>query len=203
MRTRRSTSGGAARIGAHVLKCWSKTQSTVALSSAEAELTGICQSAGEGLGLQALCRDLGVELPLRVYSDATAAIGICRRRGLGRVRHLAVADLWIQDRVRSKDFQLIKIAGSENVADLFTKYLHRAEHNKHTNALGLCEEDGRAASAAKIGDNAMLCCLSQFHRRDALWHDWGEDGNGVPAPRGWRIMSCCVCVVFNGEWKTR
>ena len=96
-------------MGGHILKCWSKTQSTVALSSAEAELTGICQSAGEGLGLQAMCADLGVEVKLRIFSDATAAIGICRRRGLGRVRHLAVADLWVQDRLRSTDFELLKV----------------------------------------------------------------------------------------------
>ena len=104
LRTRRSTSGGVARMGTHVIKCWSKTQATVALSSAESELTGICQAAGEALGLQAICRDLGLEVKVRVHSDAAAAIGICRRRGLGRVRHLAVADLWVQDRIRAMDF---------------------------------------------------------------------------------------------------
>ena len=29
-------------------------------------------------------------------SDAAAALGICRRRGLGNVRHLAVGDFWVQ-----------------------------------------------------------------------------------------------------------
>ena len=120
LRTRRSTSGGVARAGTHVLKCWSKTQSTVALSSAEAELSGVCQAAGEGLGLQAIWRDLGRDLKLRVHSDASAAIGICRRRGLGRVRHLAVADLWIQDRLRTHDFELVKVLGSDNPADMLT-----------------------------------------------------------------------------------
>ena len=67
-----------------MLKCYSKTQSTVALSSAEAELTGICQAAGEGLGMQALLRDLGFHVEVHVHSDAAAEIGICRRRGLGR-----------------------------------------------------------------------------------------------------------------------
>ena len=37
-----------------------------ALSSAEAELTGLCHASGEGLGLQSLCRDLGLEVSLRV-----------------------------------------------------------------------------------------------------------------------------------------
>ena len=95
-RTRRSTSGGVARLGAHLIKAWSHTQSVVAMSSAEAELTGICRSATIALGLQSLCLDLAQPTHLKIASDSTAAIGICRRR-LGRVRHLAVADLWIQE----------------------------------------------------------------------------------------------------------
>ena len=81
------------------------------MSSGEAELSGICRGASEAIGLQALCRDLGIELALTVLTDATAAIGICRRRGLGKVLHLAVADLWVQDKVRAGDFSLKKVAG--------------------------------------------------------------------------------------------
>lgn len=40
--TRRSTSGGVAMRGTHILKHWSATQSTVCLSSGEAKLGGIC-----------------------------------------------------------------------------------------------------------------------------------------------------------------
>ena len=57
----------------------------------------------EVLGMNALAEDLGIALDLEVLTDATATIGICRRRGLGRIRHLAVADLWVQDKLRSKD----------------------------------------------------------------------------------------------------
>ena len=106
--TRRSTSGGAACRGSHLIKHWSTTQSTVALSSAEAELTGISKGAAQGLGLRSIARDLGIELSLRLMSDATAAIGISRRRGLGKVRHLATADLWMQDRIRKGDLPLTR-----------------------------------------------------------------------------------------------
>ena len=40
-RTRRSTSGGMVMHGRHILKTWSTTQATVALSSGEAELHGV------------------------------------------------------------------------------------------------------------------------------------------------------------------
>ena len=94
--------------GDHLLQSWSQTQSTVALSSGEAELGGIVRGGSQGLGWQSLAGDLGLKVTLGIHSDASAAIGICRRRGLGKVRHIAVGDLWIQEKLRNKDFQLHK-----------------------------------------------------------------------------------------------
>ena len=148
--TRRSTSGGVATRGNHTIKHWSTTQATVALSSAEAELTGICKGASQGLGLQSLAADLGIPLELTILTDATAAIGIARRRGLGKIRHLATADLWVQDRLRRKDFQLVKVLGVDNPADMLTKHLDKASMVKHMKKLGLSLEEGRAESAPCI-----------------------------------------------------
>ena len=136
--------------GSHLIKHWSTTQSTVALSSAEAELTGICKGAAQCLGLQSLAAGLGIKLDLTVMTDATAAIGIARRRGLGKVRHLATADLWIQDRVRKKDFALEKVPGADNPADILTKNVGRDILIKHMDNLGLEYEVGRAGSAPSI-----------------------------------------------------
>ena len=92
LRTRFATSGGAIKRGAHLLQAWSNTQSTVALSSGEAELAGICRGSSRGIGMRSLSKELGLEFKLRIFTDATAAIGIGKRRGLGKARHLAVAD---------------------------------------------------------------------------------------------------------------
>ena len=145
--SRRSTSGGAMTIGGHCIKHWSKTQTTVSLSSGEAELHGIGSAISQGLGLQAICRDLGFNYEVRVHSDATAAIGIARRRGLGKVRHLDCADLWVQEKVRSKAVQLTKILGTDNPADAFTKYLDRPLLDKAMASLNLRYSTGRANSA--------------------------------------------------------
>ena len=148
--TRRSTSGGMAMRGGHPIKHWSKTQTTVALSSGEAELTGICNGSSIALGLQAVARDLGLSWELCIHSDATAAIGICHRKGLGKIRHLAVADLWIQDKVRAKDFLLKKVLGSENPADMLTKHINHDDMVKHMAKIGLKWEAGRADSAPEL-----------------------------------------------------
>ena len=73
--------------GSCLLKAWSHTQTLIALSSGESELAAVTKAAAEGMGMQAVLRDFGFQAKLEVHSDATAAIGICKRQGLGRVRH--------------------------------------------------------------------------------------------------------------------
>ena len=77
---------------------------------------------------------------------ARAAISICRRTGIGRVRHLAVGQLWVQERVRTGDFELRKHPGSLNPADVLTKPVNAELVNRHVAAAGLHEEEGRPAT---------------------------------------------------------
>lgn len=107
--TRSSTSGGAATQGGHLIQHYCNTQTAVALSSAEAELSIICRGASQGIGLISLCVDMGIQLGLDVKTDATAAMGICRRRGLGKTRHLATTDLWVHGKMRLREFSLTKV----------------------------------------------------------------------------------------------
>ena len=148
--TRRSTSGGCLMHGSHLLRHWSTTQTTIALSSAEAELGRICRGASQGLGMRSVMADLGKTWTLEIQSDASAAIGICRRRGLGKVGHLATSDLWVQDRLRTKDFDLKKVPGADNPSDILTKHIDHSTLDKHLSGLGLIAEAGRAVSAPKL-----------------------------------------------------
>ncbi len=147
--TRLSTSGGAVMLGSHLLKHWASTQKRITLSSGEAELGAVVRGFSEALGLQSVARDLGVELKPEVHADSSAAIGICRRSGIGKVRHLAVAQLWVQDLVRSQACRLYKVLGTENPADLMTKPLPRAEIDGHLGRLGLTRATGRAETAPR------------------------------------------------------
>ena len=71
--------------------CMVQNDGFLALSSGESEL-----AATEGFGLQSILGDFDLCGHVAVKSDATAAIGMVHRLGLGKVRHLAVGDLWIQ-----------------------------------------------------------------------------------------------------------
>jgi hypothetical protein len=120
----KSTSGGALVWGTSLLKSWSITQSTIATSTAEAELYAMARCAQQALGLASLARDFGVELSARVHSDASAAIGVALRAGLGgRMRHVKVQYMWIQEAVATQEIDLKKIKTDLNPADMLTKFL--------------------------------------------------------------------------------
>ena len=73
--------------------------------------------------MQSLMTDLGLKVQVHLFTDASAAIGIASRQGLGRIRHLATTDLWLQQRVKSGDVVVHKVMGEVNPGDLMTKPL--------------------------------------------------------------------------------
>ena len=79
--------------GAHLVKAYSRTQSNVELSSGEAEFYRLVSTASEALGLLAMTEDFGDKVESYLHADASAAIGVANREGLGRIRHLDTQSL--------------------------------------------------------------------------------------------------------------
>ncbi len=181
--TRRSTSGGCALWAGMLVKHWSTTQKAITLSSGEAELGGVVKAASEALGLQSVARDLGIHVEIALCTDSSAAVGICRRAGIGRVRHLAVGQLWVQELVRGGSVELYKVKGELNPADLLTKPLARAALDGHLERLKLKRLGGRAASApaASTEVDTSLAAPAPRFLREALdedrpqWADMQDD----------------------------
>ena len=147
-KTRKSTSGGCLMLGGHLLKSWSSTQPSISLSSGEAEYYGVVKAAGIAIGHQSLMEDMGIKVGVRVWTDSSAAMGICGRSGLGKLRHVQTHTLWVQERVRTGAIQLRKVNGLVNPADLFTKHLTSRERINQLVELFNCEyRDGRARTA--------------------------------------------------------
>ena len=138
-------------MGSQLMKSWSSTQPVITLSSGEAELYGVVRAAANGLGYLSLLADFCIKIPMRVWTDSTASVGICSRQGLGKVRHLAVQELWVQQRIRNQDFALYKVAGEDNPADLFTKAgLSQERIRSLLTALGCEFREGRPAAAPAL-----------------------------------------------------
>ena len=74
-------------LGAHLAKSWSRTQDSVTLSSAEAELVALGKLAMDTLGIRSMCREWELTdggQASTLYADASAALSIAKDRGLER-----------------------------------------------------------------------------------------------------------------------
>ena len=85
-----------------------------------------------------------------MYADATAAIGMSRRLGIGEIRNLDTSLLWLQHKVRSKEVPISKVAGAENCADALTKHLNGPMLRAHLERMALVFKTRRAAPAPKL-----------------------------------------------------
>ena len=98
-----STSGGVIMIGSNYIKSWSKNQSVIALSSAEAELYAIIKTSSETVGIISILKGWNVRHQADIMADASAALGIIGRTGLGKLRHIDTSYLWLQqDSIKRK-----------------------------------------------------------------------------------------------------
>ena len=117
-------------LGSHPIKSWSATQQAFALSSAEAELYAMVEGVTRAKGLSTLISEMGfseVSSVVRVGTDSSAAKSFVCRRGLGRMRHLQIRDLWLQKEVAEGRVEVSKVHGQNNPADLMTKILNTKE----------------------------------------------------------------------------
>ena len=109
--------------GARFLKSWSRTQQCVTLSSAEAELVAMTKLIAEMIGVRQLSFEWGKRVRGRVYADSTAALAISKRKGSGKLRHINVGLLWIQEKKAQDVIDYGKVEGKRNPADMMTKYV--------------------------------------------------------------------------------
>ncbi len=152
-RTGRSTSGGVVMFGNHCIKMYSQTQETIALASVESEFYRIAKAAAMGLGMKGLMEDLGVEVEVQVNTDSSAAKSITPRKGAGRVRHIEVRELWVQDLAAKGELTIVKVKGEENVADGLTKHVDRHRMEQYMKACGMVRWSGRHALSPSHGDS--------------------------------------------------
>ena len=147
------------RIGDHFIKSWSKNQSTIALSSAEAELYAIIKTASESLGIMSILWDWSIPMEGDLMADASAALGIIGRSGLGKLRHIDTSYLWLQQESVKKKLKMLKVLGTENPADMMTKGLNIESITKFVRMLSMKHQEGRADLAPELNQalNKMKC----------------------------------------------
>lgn len=169
--SRKSTSGGLVCLGNHAIKAWSSTQSVIAFSSGEAELYALNKAAAQAMGLRSLHNDMGISLEIRLHTDATTGRAIATRRVLGKVRYIAVNELWLQEKIANGQLSLLKIKNKFDLADIFTTYLSKDETSHIADYMQHEFHEGRSAAAPElslVGDNWSSGTAMQYHLRGVL-----------------------------------
>jgi hypothetical protein len=126
--TRKSTTGYAALINGGLVNWISKLQSTVALSTAEAETIAGVEAVKHILHMRLFLRELGQEQvgPSVVYEDNNAAISLAHGKEQSkRSRHYQLKVHFLNEQFKRGTFAYEKVATKEQLADVFTKSLPR------------------------------------------------------------------------------
>ena len=142
-----------------------------------------------------------------MQSDASAAIGIASRRGLGEIRHLEVSQLWLQQKVANGDLELIKVNGEDNLADALTKHLGAGDLQRHMVGVGLEEREGRHAimpDVAQDGEEEYTVQIIPGEDEEGVTLEAVQFGNGeqkgLEPPHtfaGKRGQCRCTGIVFD------
>ena len=85
-----------------MLTAWSRTQQTVSLSSVEAEFFALTTGFAEGMVTKHLLQELGHEVILMNHVDSQSAKAWASRRGLGRMKHVMLKYMYVQDVLMTK-----------------------------------------------------------------------------------------------------
>ena len=120
-----------------VVGFWSKLQSNVALSGAEAELNASVKGLSKMMGICHLYQEFfGCEPACRLFTDASACKGMLLRQGSRKIKHLSTKQLWAQGAIQSYGISVEKIPRALNAADALTHSLTVKEMATHLKCLG-------------------------------------------------------------------
>ena len=119
--------------------------------------------------------ELGFELGVKHFIDASATKGILNRTGNGKVKHLTVWQLWIQEALERMGIKVVKIPRALNCADLLTRCNSGKEMREHMEIMNF----GRWYWKFYVDYCGVLCGSEDYLRADC-----GEDVFGCSGSSG-------------------
>ena len=138
--TRRSTNGHAMVLNGGVVSWLSKLQSTVALSTAEAETISGVEAVKQVMHLRLFLQELGQEQqgPSIVYEDNNAAISLAHGKEQSkRAKHYQLKVHFLNEQYARGVFVYEKVGTTDQLADVFTKALPRDAFCRYRDWMGV------------------------------------------------------------------
>ncbi|KAJ4763435.1 Pol [Rhynchospora pubera] len=138
---RKSTSGTCQFLGGSLVSWSSRKQTSVALSTTEAEYVAAGSCCTQLLWMMQTLRDFELDFQkIPILCDNTSAILISKNPVLhSRTKHTEIRHHFIRDHVEKGDVELVYIDTKEQIADIFTKPLPTQQHLELRFKLGMLE----------------------------------------------------------------
>ena len=125
---RKSTSGGCQFLGGRLVSWQCKKQTSVAISTCEAEYVAAGSCCSQVLWIQQQLQDYGLNFthtPIRIDNQSTISITNNPVKH-SKTKHIEIRHHFIRDCAEKKLIKLVKVPTENNLADLFTKAFDRS-----------------------------------------------------------------------------
>ena len=141
---RRSTTGYAFLYAGGSISWASRKQTTVALSSTEAEYMAISDASRHAIWLRTLFSELGFKQtsPLLIHVDNKGSVDLALNPVHHKcTKHIDIKHHFIRQCLEDFSVELVQIPTNENFADVLTKNLPFAKHSLFSGKLGVLTKD--------------------------------------------------------------
>ena len=86
----------------------------------------------------------------KLYADASAALSIAKRQGAGKMRHINVKSLWLQEKALQEELSYEKVRGEDNPADGLTKHVRQEMAERYGGVVGVRFSADRAEGSLQL-----------------------------------------------------
>lgn len=137
--SRKSTTGYLFKVFGSTV-CWqTKKQSSIALSSTEAEYVALAMAATEFVWLKNLLKEFNIETGVvTIYEDNQSCIHLLQKFEHQRLKHIDVKYNFIRNLVLAEEIKVQYMCTKEQTADCLTKPLPAPQFEKLRSAMGMC-----------------------------------------------------------------
>ncbi|KAE8684117.1 hypothetical protein F3Y22_tig00111151pilonHSYRG00072 [Hibiscus syriacus] len=173
---RRSTTGYVFTFAKAPVSWKSTLQSTVALSTTEAEYMAVTEAVKEAIWLQGLLGELGIEQKhIKVHCDSQSAIHLAKNQVYhARTKHIDVRYHFVREILEEGGVIIQKIRTTENPADMLTK-VHKGDIDPENE---LFERSNVPTLDSKQGIVSTIPASDISRNRKSFWKrsQWGNLG---------------------------
>jgi len=178
---RKGITGGVVFYEGGLVRSIARQQQSVSLSSCEAELYALQAVSQESVAFSRFCQRVYVGLgemqprsvpKILLESDSSSALQLLVGQDIPkRSRHVEIRLAWVKSKMASGGLEIEHRAGTDNVADLFTKCLSTKDFLRHRASLGFEAVEVPARDLRSVNDLLLINDVGRFcvQTRLSLW----------------------------------